>query len=186
MKHYAVYIYAYDINKEEYTDVKGQIQAFVQAEDAWEACEKAGLTDPTKYFADAIHPDHFKEIQEEIKKEKATLDKLDAQMGEWITEQKEKEKLCPSCGKELDKKGECKACGFGVDEIAIDGQVVTKEMIEKFEKEMKKQLKKASKKPIGTPTTLSNGAVVTPMSEEEVKKLLPGHFANKVKKAKIK
>lgn len=145
MKHYAVYEYAYDSIKEEFTDLKGQIKAFIDADDPFDACEKTGMKDPIRYFAEPIYTENLKKIKEDIEKEKELLGKLSASIDSWIGDAKEQATICPNCGKKLNDKAECPACGFGVDEVSIDGQVVTKEMFDKFEKEMKKAAKKKKK-----------------------------------------
>ena len=145
MKHYAVFEYAYDSYKEEFTDIKGQIKAFIDAEDPFEACEKAGLTESNRYFAEVVYDDNLKKIKEDIQKEKELLDNLDKSLNGWLGEKAEKDKICPNCEKQMNEKGECSACGYGVDEIAVGGVVVTKEMIDEMEKKAKKLAKKVKK-----------------------------------------
>jgi hypothetical protein len=152
MKRFAVGEYVFDPIKGEYTNYEGQIKAFVEAEDEFEACEKAGMDDPTKYYASHVYPQQLKKFQEDIKKEKELLGKLEGNIEAWINEEVEKSKLCPNCEKKLNEKGECKECGYGRDEIAIDGNIITKKMWEAHEKAMKKAANKAKKVAKAKPT----------------------------------
>jgi len=140
---YAVYEYAYNTITEQYTDIRGQVKAFVVADDAFEACEKAGLTDASRYFAEPVYDEELKKIKADIKEEKTLLGKLEEQIDGFIGEAVKKSKSCPNCEKELNDKYECPACGYGVDEVAIGGCVVTKEMMDELGK---KATKKAIKK----------------------------------------
>jgi tRNA(Ile2) C34 agmatinyltransferase TiaS len=151
-KYYAVFEYLYDHIKETYSDLKGPIKAFVDADDPFEACEKAGLTDATRYFADVVYPETYGKIMKDINEETELLGKLKGQLEGMVAEHKEELTKCPNCEKKLNEKGECKECGYGRDEIAIDGNIITKKMWEAHEKAMKKAANKAKKVAKAKPT----------------------------------
>jgi hypothetical protein len=142
MKNYFVFEYVFDSSKDQYSDLKGPIKAFVQAEHAFEALEKAGFTDAGRYFAEPIRDEELKKMKADIKEEKELLEKLDKQIDSFIGDAVKRSLVCPNCGKELDTNYECPACRYGMDEVAIGNVVVTKKMIDKMEMEMKKQAKK--------------------------------------------
>ena len=143
-KRYMIHEYIYDNVADSYTAIKGQIKAMVVADDPWTACSANGFGDANRYFAEEVHTDQLKGYKKSIGEEKKLLGELEAQIDKWTGEEIEKSKVCPNCEKQLNDNGECE-CGFGRDEIAVNGNVITKKDWEKVEKAIKKASKK--KKP---------------------------------------
>jgi ribosomal protein S27AE len=149
MKRYAVFAYGSDGASE------GEIVAYVEADDPFAACEKAGFPDANTHFARQVE---MKKDKEYVAKESERLNKIKEQLQVFVDadnkaqEEFEKDRPCPNCGEKMDKNYTCKKCGYGRDEIAIGGIVITKEMLEeakKLEKERQKlanQAKKTAKK----------------------------------------
>lgn len=141
---YMIYEYVFDTVSESYTSYKGNIKAMIMATDAFEACEKTGFTDAEKYFSEPVYPEQLKKMLESIKAEQVILKELEGKLNEAIDGEIEKSKICPNCSERLDKKGECKVCKFGINEVAVGGVVVTKKEMQKAVRDAKKLAKQRS------------------------------------------
>ena len=139
MKRYAIFMYIE--GAEDRTD---NVVAYVEANDPFEACEKAGYNDPSTHFARQVNSmeqetKYVADAEELVKKLRGQIDELNA------ADKKEYEatkNICPNCGGTLNKARNCKACGFGIDEVAINGHIVNKNELDKAIRAAKRQAKK--------------------------------------------
>jgi len=135
-KQYYVFKYVIDKMTGDPTNHEGEVQAFIIADNPWEAVEKAGFTDCNTYGASEI--ENLDEFEKAISEERKHLSKISKQlkvMTDARDEERKKfleEKPCPNgCGK-MDDQYRCKECGFG-----YEGEQMLKE-IEKAIKDGKK------------------------------------------------
>lgn len=124
---YYVFKYVVDSVSGEPTEHAGEIQAFVEANDSFEAMEKAGFDDFNAYGANLI--DNMEDFESAIKDERKLLKKLSKELKDWRElQQAEQEKFikerpCPNgCGK-LDEKFRCPVCGFGREAEGVIDQI---------------------------------------------------------------
>ena len=136
VKNYYVFKYVVDSVSGDPTEHEGEVQAFVSADDPWDAIEKAGFTDTNVYGANMINS--LADFTESIATERKHLSKISKQLkvmadAEDIERTKFlEERACPNgCGK-MDEKFRCKDCGFG-----REGEEVIKELDETIKKETK-------------------------------------------------
>jgi hypothetical protein len=122
-KRYYVFKYVVDSVSGEPTNHEGEVQAFVEATDPWDALEVAGFDDVNAYGANRV--DDPKVFEDAITEERKLLKKLTSQLKDWkdsdeaaykeIIEKRE----CPNgCGK-MDEKFRCKECGYGYEAKSI-------------------------------------------------------------------
>ena len=136
VKNYYVFKYVVDSVSGDPTEHEGEVQAFVKADNPWEAVEKAGFSDLNAYGANMI--DSLTNFGESIAAERKHLSKISKQL-KTMTEEEDAERAkfleereCPNgCGK-MDEKFRCKGCGFG-----REGEEVIKELDETIKKEKK-------------------------------------------------
>lgn len=136
-KNYYVYKYVFNPKDQEYSDLEGEIQAFVKGTNSMDAVQKAGFDDFNKYGARQI--EDFKTFEKAIEEERKHLTKISKQLKEMIDEQDAekqefyKNRPCPNgCGK-MDKKMRCKKCGFG-----YEGKEMAKNIDKVIQEEKKK------------------------------------------------
>ena len=117
LKNYYVFRYIVSSVTGEPTEHEGEIQAFVKATDPWDACEKAGMSDPNLYGANLV--DKIDVMEKAISDERKLLTKISKQLKAMSDEEAaevkklKEERPCPNgCGK-LDEKYSCDKCGFG-------------------------------------------------------------------------
>ena len=132
------YVFKYIVDKVsgEPTEHAGEIQAFVDAEDSFDAMDKAGFSDFNTHGANLV--DDAETFEKAIKEERKLLKKLSGQLKEWSDADKAEhdkfleERFCPNkCGK-MDEKFRCPVCGFG-----REGEEMVKELEELIKKEKK-------------------------------------------------
>ena len=117
-KPYAVFRYVLDA-KGESTEHAGQIVAFVKSTDPWQAVEDAGFDDMDLYGANMVDPETYDKLQDSINEERELLDKVEAQLKEFIDERNaeiekfKEERPCPNCGTKMDNQYRCPECSFG-------------------------------------------------------------------------
>jgi hypothetical protein len=139
VKNYYVFKYVVDKVSGEPTEYEGEVQAFVQATDPWEAVEKAGFDDPNAYGANRI--ENLEEFEKAIADERKHLSKISKQLKEMTAERDAerekflKERPCPNgCG-QMDEKFRCSNCGYG-----FEGE----QLVEDLEKTIKDEKKKGN------------------------------------------
>jgi len=138
MKRYAVFMYIE--GAEDRTD---NVVAYVEADDPFEACEKAGFPDPSTHFARQIVD--MKAENKYVADAEQLVIRLKHQMNKFNeadeVDRKANEFVCPNCGAKLSKNRTCKSCKFGLDELAIGDVIVSKKELDKAVRKFKKQQK---------------------------------------------
>lgn len=116
---FAVYKYVLDESGEP-TEHMGEIQAFVVADDLWDAVEKAGFSDFNLYNAKRIDDMELDKFQKAIDEERKLLSKLSKELKPMIEDRNKKMDQCPNCDIPL-VDGKCQQCRFGYE---IEDQLI--------------------------------------------------------------
>ena len=119
-KNYYVFKYVIDQGTGKPTVYEGEIQAFVNADDPWDAVEKAGFGDDLNtYGANKI--DDLDKFTKAIADERKVLKKISKQL-KVMTDERDAEiekiraeRLCPNCDIKMNEKFQCEKCGFGYE-----------------------------------------------------------------------